>query len=282
MRFDCLLLDFDGTFTLAEQEGIPFVESYRADLSRRLGRDLVAEWRECEDVVRARPTEFGWLFQGKLVAPGNADPYIRSTTVARMLMDRYGAYPDPEERDLALAELYAESYEHSAMVFRPGARQVLERLLATELPVYVVTNSGTHAVEHKVEELLPGARRRPVVCGNAMKAFIEEPRVPDEVFRELPETQALPGLSRPVYLRRGLYYEVLRKIWQETGTRPDRTLFVGDIYELDLAMPFHLGVWIHLLIGPTTASYEREFVEHEAKGGSSASLEGVLDRLGLS
>lgn len=281
MRFDCVLLDFDGTFTLAEEEGAPFVEAYRADLAERLGRDIAADWSECEATVRARPTEYGWLFQGKLVAPGNADPYIRSTTVARMLMDRFGAYLEPAERERALSELYGRSYERSATVFRPGAKLVLERLLDTGAPVYVVTNSGTEAVTRKVRTLLPDARRVPTVRGNAKKAFIEEPAGVDGAFAGLPETQALDGLSRPVYLRRGRYYEVLRGIWDQTGTRPERTLLVGDIYELDLAMPLHLGVSIHLIVGETTPEYERRFVAQEPLGGLSETLDAVLGRVGL-
>lgn len=281
MCFDCVLLDFDGTFTLAEEEGAPFVEAYRADLAERLGRDIAADWSECEATVRARPAEYGWLFQGKLVAPGNADPYIRATTIARMLMDRFEAYLTPAEREPALAELYGSSYERSATVFRPGAKRVLETLLETGTPVYVVTNSGTAAVTRKVETLLPSGARRPKVCGNAKKAFIEEPTNPDAAFASLPETQALPGLPRPVYLRRGRYYEVLRGIWDETGTAPERTLFVGDIYELDLALPLHLGVSIHLITGDTTPEYERRFVLDEPKGGSSDALEAVLGRVGL-
>lgn len=281
MRFDCVLLDFDGTFTLAEEEGAPFVVAYRADLAERLGREVGAEWSECEATVRARPTEYGWLFQGKLVAPGNADPYIRSTTVARMLMDRFDAYPDPAEREQALSDLYFKSYERSATVFRPGAKRVLEVLLASGVPVYVVTNSGTDAVTRKVEQLLPGAVRRPTVRGNAKKAFIEPPGQIDGAFAGLPERQSLEGLARPVYLRRGRYYEVLRDIWQETGTRPERTLLVGDIYELDLAMPFHLGVSIHLIASEVTPDYERRFVAAQEKSGLSESLDAVLERVGL-
>ncbi len=281
MDFDCVMLDFDGTFTLAEEEGAPFLEAYRADLTQRLGRDLGAEWAECEATIRAKPTEYGWLFQGKLVAPGDADPYIRATTVARMLMDRHQAYSEPADRDRALSELYGNNYERSATVFRPGAKEVLERLLGTGKPVYVVTNSGTAAVTRKVETLLPNASTRPIVRGNARKAFIEEPTESDAPFASLPETQTLEGLPRPVYLRRGRYYEVLREIWQETKTLPERTLFVGDIYELDLALPLHLGVAVHLIVGDTTPDYERRFVASIPRGGSSDSLEGVAQRLGL-
>jgi FMN phosphatase YigB (HAD superfamily) len=198
-----------------------------------------------------------------------------------MLMDRFGAYLDSAERERALSELYGASYERSATVFRPGAREVLERLLGTGVPVFVVTNSGTEAVTRKVLTLLPASVGRPEVRGNAMKAFIEEPERTDPSFAALPETQTLAGLSRPVYLRRGRYYEVLRGIWERTGTLPERTLLVGDIYELDLAMPLHLGVSIHLIVGENTAEYERAFVEAHERGGSSRELHAVLDRVGI-
>jgi FMN phosphatase YigB (HAD superfamily) len=277
---ECVLIDFDGTFTRAEEEGAPFVTAYRADLAERLGRDLSAEWAEAEATVRARPSDHGWSFHGKLVAPANADPYIRSGTVARILMDRFGAYLDEDERDRALGDLYLAAYEHSGVVFKSDARETLLQLMSTSLPVYVVSNSATHVVARKIESLLAGTdARRPGVRGNARKAFIEDPDEPDEAFSALPERQELAGLARPVYLRRGRYYEVLRRIWSETGARPEHTLLVGDIYELDLAMPHHLGVRVHLIAGETTADYEKRFVASLPSGGVSESLSGVLPRL---
>ena len=74
----------------------------------------------------------------------------------------------------------------------------------------------------------------------------------------MPESIQFDGLlPRPVYLRRGKYYEALRDIWNQTGTGPESTLVAGDIYELDLALPIELGLQVHLVTGPTTASYER-------------------------
>jgi hypothetical protein len=279
---ECVLIDFDGTFTLAEAEGAPFVAAYRADLSERLGRNIEAEWAEAEATVRARPTEFGWSFHGKLVAPANADPYIRSGTVARILMDRFGAYPDEDERDAVLGDLYLSSYEHSGIVFKADARETLLSVMGTGHSVYVVSNSATNVVARKIDSLLSTTSApRPVVRGNARKAFIVEPDEVDAAFAALPERQELPGLARPVYLRRGRYYEVLRRIWRESGTRPESTLIVGDIYELDLAMPHHLGVRVHLIAGETTADYEKRFVASLPTGGVSDSLSGVLPRLGV-
>lgn len=278
MGFSCVLLDFDGTFTLAEEEGAPFVVVYKQAFERLLGRGIEAEWNEAEALVRARPAEYGWLFDDKVVAPGNADPYIRCTTVARMVMDRLDAFPDPKQRDEIVNSLYREGYPHSAIVFRSGAKEVLCDLLSRDLAVYVVTNSHTEAVVKKIDRLL-GDETKPGVRGNSKKAVIAEPNPSDAAFDRVPEVQRLPGLERPIYVRRGQYYQVLRQIWEETGTAPESTLMVGDIYELDLALPYHLGASIHLVTGDPTPQYEIDFVSSTPRGGVSSTLEPVLARL---
>jgi FMN phosphatase YigB (HAD superfamily) len=278
MAFRCVLLDFDGTFTLAEEEGAPFVQVYKPALAKRLGRDIEAEWQRAESEIRQHPAEHGWLFDGKLVAPANADPYIRCTTLGRMLMERLD-FADVAERDRVLGELYYESYPHSATVFRTGAREVLEALMSRVPSVYVVTNSDTNAVAAKIDRLLHGAPKKPSVRGNAKKAYIVGPEPNDERFQALPERQTLAGLARPIYVRRGRYYEVLRQIWQESSTGPEDTLMVGDIYELDLALPYHLGAGIHLVTGEPTPDYERDFVTNDKRGAVSADLESILSRL---
>jgi phosphoglycolate phosphatase-like HAD superfamily hydrolase len=281
MRFDLCVLDFDGTCTLAEACGAPYLAAYKRGLGQRIGRDLERDWRAAEDRVRANPAAHGWLDRGRIVAPGNADPYIRASTVARMLLDDYGLYPEDVERRALLSELYAECYPSSLEVFRPGAREVLERLLASEVTVVVVTNSATAAVTRKIAQLLADSLVRPEVRGDARKAELREPSEPDSPFQRLPEEQRIEGLARPIYLRRGAYYGVLREIWRESATTPERTLVVGDIYELDLAMPHALGASIQLVTGETTPEYVRHHVERVERGGVASDLESVLGRIGL-
>ncbi len=287
MRFACIVLDFDGTFTSAEEEGKPFVEAYRRDLARRLAGAGSAPsphafdeaWAEAEAAIRARPAEHGWLFDGRIMAPGDADPYIRSSTAARMVMDRFGAFRDPDERERALTELYRASYEHSAIVFRDEARAVLTALLDARIPTHVVTNSDTEAVTRKIAALLSGTVATPPVHGGARKAVLMEPAAPDAAFDALPATQKLDGLERPIYLRRGCYFEVLQAVWRRCGASPGNTLVVGDIYELDLAMPLHLGASVHLVCGPTTPAYERAFVAGHPRATLSDDLCAVLQRV---
>src|SRR5690606_32548849 len=92
-----------------------------------------------------------------------------------------------------------------------------------------------------------------------------------------PELQ-VEGLARPILLRRGRYFEALRRIWDETDTTPAGTLVCGDIFELDLALPAQLGARIHMLGREATPAYERDAVR--AAGGSfSTALSGGLERI---
>jgi hypothetical protein len=83
------------------------------------------------------------------------------------------------------------------------------------------------------------------------------------------------GVARPVYLRRGSYFEALCA----TQFPLAETLVVGDIWELDLAMPAALGAHVHLIQRASpfeTYAYE---LGQLAKGHSSVNLKGLLKRV---
>ena len=260
MRFDCIILDFDGTFTEVEKEAQPFLDAYRAEVAELIGDDVAQQWESLEKQVRTDPGSYGWRFDGRVVAPANADPYLRATVVTNLLLDARGILPDLAERDAILQRLYADNYPKARAAFRDDARAVIEALIDTGVPVYVVTNSAGDAVAAKLDELAPRGRDRLQIRGGARKYMVTEARPMDERFASIPEEERLPGLARPIYLRRGRYYELLRDVWEATGASPDRTIIIGDIYELDLAMPARLGVEAHLLARPTTPPHERQAV----------------------
>ncbi|WP_224244904.1 HAD family hydrolase [Hyalangium gracile] len=284
MGIGCVVLDFDGTFTDVAAEGAPFVLHFKSHLAELLGMDrqaMEASWREEEAAVLAGAHAFGWDIGGRVVAPATADPYLLSNCVARQLMGRYGALPDPAERHEALQTLYREAYELTGTAFKPEAKEVLEALVATGLPVWVVTNAHTDLVEAKLDRLAPKGRERLKVKGDARKYILQEAQPTDARFSALPETITFDGLlPRPVYLRRGLYYEALRTIWQETGTGPESTLVAGDIYELDLALPAALGAHVQFVQRDNALQYEVRAMELLGpRGGVDRSLRGILPRL---
>jgi phosphoglycolate phosphatase-like HAD superfamily hydrolase len=282
MAIRCVVLDFDGTFTDVVAEGEPFVQYFREQLGELLGRVVVEGWREVEEEVLASTEEHGWEVGGRVVAPATADPYLLANFVARRLCDRHGLLPDREERAELLTRLYRVAYARVGTTFKSEAKEVLEALLDTGLPVFVVTNSHTDVVETKLDELAPRGRERLRVHGDARKFLIGPPPSPDALFDALPEVMRVEGaLVRPIYLRRGFYYDALRQLWQRTDTSPETTLVAGDIFELDLALPAALGAHVQLVARANCLEYERRAIAALGpRGGVDPSLRALLPRLG--
>jgi FMN phosphatase YigB (HAD superfamily) len=262
-----VILDFDGTMTDAEAEGAPFRDGYLQDLATLTGRPLeevlaLAERFEVE--VAQNPDDHGWMFHGHIVAPASVDPYLRIMPVARKVFDAFGAFASEADRTRLLdGILYKYNYQKTRIAFRTGAREALAGLEGTE--TYVVTNSHTEAVRAKVEAL--GAQwLAPRVHGRAQKYVI------DDAFDLVPERLQLPGLARPVLLRRRAYFEVLDGLRRSAGATWAEVLVVGDIFELDLSLPLALGARVGLVVNDFTPAYERAFVEGHERGTLVATL----------
>ena len=282
MGFDLVVLDFDGTFTDVEREAGPFFEAYKADARKLLDiADFDGAWDECAATLARDPAEFGWTHEGAIVAPGNADPYLRATVIINMLLDRHGLHSDLKERQALLQGLYFRNYPKADTVFRPDAKRVVEALIASGIPTVVVTNSDTDAVNDKLNKLDPVGRDALRVCGDAKKFVVRELVEADPRFDAVPETLQVEGLKRPILLRRGDYYEQLRALWDELDASPTSTLVVGDIYELDLALPSVLGASVHLVLKDMTEDFERQAIEQTERATLSEGLEPVLDLVGL-
>ena len=274
-----VILDFDGTFTDVEAEAGPFYTAYAADVERLLGSGYEAEWEEALHTIAGDPGIHGWLHDGRIVAPGDSDPYLRATVIMNMIFDRRGIFEDLEERTEVLQRLYFDNYPKADTVFRPEAKEVVEALLASDVPVWVVTNSATRDVQEKLDRLAPQGREHLQVIGNARKFIVTEAESSDARFDSVPETFAVDGLDRPIYPRRGHYYDVLSRLWCETGATPEQTLVAGDIFELDLAMPAQLGAEVQLVTKARTPEFERRAVAACPRGSVTDDLRRVLERV---
>jgi hypothetical protein len=275
-----LILDFDGTVTDAEKEGAPFRDGYLEDIAILAGRPIeevrqLAERFEAE--VRADPDNHGWIYDGAIVAPATVDPYLRIMPVARRIFDEVGVFADDGDRSRLLdGILYKYNYQKTNVAFREGAFELLSTLVGT--PSYVVTNSHTEPVRNKIRSL---DRERgmldwwvPRVRGRARK-YVVEPS-----YSHVDERLDLPGLSRPVLLRRPHYCSVIEELLEEEGHHWSDLLVVGDIFELDLALPLAKGASVALMVNDFTPAYERDYVEGHPRGQLIASLSEIAALVG--
>lgn len=259
-----LVLDFDGTMTDAEAEGRPFREGYLEDLCALVGRpagdaEVLGIADEVEAELLRTPEQHPFLWMGRAVAPATVDPYLRMVPISHRILDRFEVLPSPVDRGRLLGNvLYKYNYAKTLgrPVFRAGAGEVLRALSGTD--AWIVTNSDTHAVAGKVATLdreFPGvAWLTSRVRGHARKFDI------DDAWTGVDAELAVPGLARPVLLRRHRYHDILAEVLHATGASFADLVVVGDIFELDLALPLSLGARVGLVASARTPDYERAFV----------------------
>jgi len=263
-----IVFDFDGTLTDIWQG--PFTENYQRDLILLLIRTVDQKaveqaLQEAKKKIAANPDKYGWLYQGKIVAPANADPYLLMNTAASLVFDSFDIFRSPDDRKCVLDFLFFENYAASPTKFRPEAPAILNQLLKDpESIVRFVTNSNTDEVVSRLIctlnlDLIENLHG--LVIGSAKKNVIgSEPA-------STPETFAIPGLERFVYPRRSNYYRVLAELCKQLKVSWQNMVVVGDSLELDLLLPFLLGASVILVANGHTPKYEIEFINAQPKRG---------------
>ena len=265
-----LVLDFDGTMTDAEAEGRPFTDGYLEDLCALVGRpagdaDVLAMAAEVEGELASAPAAHPYRWMGRAVAPATVDPYLRIVPIAHRILDKFGVLAGSDDRTRLLAGvLFKYNYAKTLgrPVFRANAGKILRELGGS--PTWIVTNSDTHAVASKIAAL---DRETPGVAWltSRVRGYARKFEV-DDAWTHAASELAIPGLDRPVLLRRRAYFETLRSVLEEANATFADLVVAGDIFELDLAMPLSLGARVALVASARTPAYEREFVGTHPRG----------------
>jgi phosphoglycolate phosphatase-like HAD superfamily hydrolase len=290
MSLRYVVLDFDGTCTQIELVHAGFLAGYLAILEDANGcapGALQPAWDAAMARVRAASPDAGWTLLGApSTAPAAADPYILASE-ASALLQRDGAIR------LIPPDAYARAYAANPAPWRPELPAVLAGLVARGLRVGFISNSDRLTIETRLTDLLNAdraLRREIVVHGHAAKFTLRElplgatgPSAAHRArFEALDGSVRAAGTVRPIYLRRGAYFDALCGLWRDLGA-PDyaiaQTLVCGDIWELDLAMPCALGAHVHLIRrAPPFDTYPYELAQLPP-GDTSGDLRGLLDHV---
>ncbi len=281
----CVVFDFDGTLTDVEHHAPLYEAAFRDELAWRVGVSksaFLAAWNIAAAHVNESPAELGWTFEGRVVAPASADPYLFANAVARLVLEG-GTWGGIDARDdaghaNAIYEAYRAAYTRVPTRFRPEVVTVIDALVAKGVDIFVVTNAYVADVTAKLATL-PFARPSALrIRGDARKFQIANATTPDARFDALPSEIHVDGLRRPIYLKRGRYFDILKTVFEEANVTPGAVLVCGDIFELDLALPSALGANVQLVTHARTLPHERAAVAKLARGGVGAGLLPVLER----
>src|SRR5262249_27566451 len=101
-------------------------------------------------------------------------------------------------------------------------------------------------------------------------------------FEQLDGAVRAAGVNRPIYLRRGAYFDALCGLWRDLGGdyAIAETLVCGDVWELDLAMPRALGAAVHLIRrAQPFPTYAYELAQLASPEDASWDLRGVVEHV---
>jgi hypothetical protein len=280
-----VVLDFDGTCTRVEDAADAYIAECLRIFEAEVHAGSARAFRAALESVRKASPRAGWTLAVTPAAPACADPYILVGEAIRIVVKKLGIKkPVP-------ADLHARANDLAQAPWREEIVEVLEAFRKKKVAVHFVSNSKTTKIAHRLDDLLvgkPALRKSVSIIGDAGKFRIVELEADAKVspalrnvFAQLPPASGMLVDGRPIYLRRGGYFEALCNVWGQKNYAA-QTLVCGDIWELDLAMPAVLGAHLHLVKREApyaTYPYEKEAVDQLGPRASFGSLRDVLARL---
>lgn len=255
MSIKLVVLDFNGTLTDMDKEAVPCIEGHKKDLAGALGIShdkLEDRWAKAQKKVEKEHSMHGWKSKGRIVAPAHSDPYIKAGAVSHLLLEKEHSCKDDTERRALLQRIFTDNYRKTPVIFREGAEEFLSKTRRL-FDVCIITNSGKEQVMRKLSRMRQGHDDITVI-GNACKHAIADD------WGAMPHSIELPGLDRPILLRRQRYWNILKNLMKERGIGPEHVAVIGDNYELDLALPQQKGMHIVFLPGRDPPLSEKDAV----------------------
>src|SRR5262249_23345190 len=262
-----------------------FFRSYLEELNRRfLSQSPVdaARWQNALARVRAASPDAGWTINTTPAAPAAADPYIQAFEAGRL------GGRETIGRDDVPREVFDEADKANPAPLRPELKDVLLFVHDQGALITFISNSSTAKIQPRLERLFGGELPNWIrIQTGGAKFSIGEPLIGATAlsptflgrFRSQPGAVAPTGLGRPAYLHRASYATAISLALGGDVEALSRTLFCGDIWEMDLAMPFHLGANIHLVTRAAPfATYGYE-LDEVVKAGDRARKSDDLDGL---
>jgi hypothetical protein len=276
------IIDFDGTLTAEESQALPLAERSLDTLSREIigvpRQRLVDDYAATRRQLLATPHLFWWEVNGLVASYCDEGAFILNTTTLQVMLRTDPAY----ERAVAAAFPQAEYdpvvdctnylfHRHTAElppVFRPDARDVLSRLLASEwITPVVLTNSMGDKVRRHLDVLKLETEIE--VLGDTRQYDM------DPGWTQRFDLPGLGGIQvwpisdrRSIDLRRRVYFEALA----EAQRRDPQLVVVADTLSLPGALPLTMGIPFLLLSTSYTPDWCAQVVENHPHGRLLPSL----------
>ena len=254
--------DFDGVHTnqLKQAEMVKKVGiGILSQLSGAKENYISFQYKNIERIINQEPHRHGWILSDVITAYCDEDHFIRSSTILSKLILENEDYKITVEKRFKdtrkfIQHAFEEGCKHaSPQIDLEKSKKVFNESKKSGSNTTIVTNSETERIEGYL------ARVGIKVYGMAKKYDI------DPNFTSIGNALEIEhqGKTYRVDLRRRKYFNILEEIKQEKG---EVIAVVGDVFSLDLALPYALGMDIILKKNSYTPEWAENFVKNCGRG----------------
>lgn len=244
-----VLFDFDGVLTTQIDEALRVRDLFERKIAAHLRQPLDhvrMETKRIDAAMEKEPYRHGWTFHERISAFMEEDLFIHNNAIAHYLDQGRGSVFHTLVVE-AYDEMVQETLKSQHKPLEEEAKQLLSELVAHQVEVVIVSNSGTTRIQDILHSA--GLGEGIHVRGGARKFAL------GNTPRHFSISQYQIEVDRPTY----------RNILLEEKPH----YVVGDVFSLDLALPYHLaefeGAFPHpvnlcLRLQPYTPEWSKKFV----------------------
>lgn len=238
------ILDLDGTLINPSKSSLKERDMILSYLEPENDRSNLISKAEIHTLKH--PLDFPWVYGGLPTAFVEDSFQWRSAQV-RYLWEHMRT--DKAQSDFSY-KMFLDATEDEEIELMKGAKKIVDYLFDNEFQPIIVSNSAATKGERCAQALgydIP-------VYGNAKKYRVEK----EHPF-------SIDG--RESYSERPNYEQILNKTMPDYKTKPEDVFVVGDIFTLDLSLPYRLGMNCILIKNDLEDGFEtpKVFIEHARK-----------------
>lgn len=247
-----IIFDFDGTLTDIEKSSADWQKKYPKVCAEMLGAnyiDIKNRYFEIKNDLINQNNK-GFIIAGYNSLPASSDPYIKSqAAMIDLIKEDCGKnFETPKDITKFLINSFSNTNKISQdkTFFRDGAEDFLNKV-KKNYRAFIITNSDG---DKTISALQSISHDDIEVYGNAKKLFVNSENI----------SCLFPNFPRITLLDRKEYTKILKDL-QRRGIEPEETIVVGDIFELDLAIPTFLGYDIIQIDNGSTPKHEKNYMK---------------------
>lgn len=245
------IIDFDGTAASNIKQARYFRKDVILKLSERTGLNIdqvTKDFNYSRRKVLRKPWEDGWLVKGYKTAFADEDYYTLYSAAAKDLYRSKPVYQfckDFNDYYDFLRNLIHNSMKNVDSKISHDSKESLQKIM--NVVDVVIVSSGSAP---RIKKALNNADLKINLISEAKKMVI------DPTFDKIDMYLAVG--DRKIVIRRPNYYEILNRI-------EGKKTVVGDVFSLDLSLPYYLGINIVLKENPYTPKWSKDFVKSKGK-----------------